>query len=89
MVSFIKLQRLSGTEKIMANKIGKSWFCSYCNKQYKNQVDADNCRDEHGLVYIPLSQTDLNRLINFIYLKDDKLLSESLMRTLTRYLKGN
>lgn len=73
----------------MANKIGTNWLCSYCEKKYKNQVDADNCRDSHNLVYIAISHTDLNRLINFLYLKDDKLLTESLVKTLTRFLKGN
>lgn len=65
------------------------WYCSYCEKEFPTEFKADQCRDAHELIYVPLSKPDLNRLINFLYTKDDDLLSDTLTRTLTRYLRGN
>jgi len=78
----------------MAVKRGNEYLCGYCGKAYTDPFKADNCRDEHDLVYIPISKTDLNRLLQFVYLtnadpRTEKLLTRTLMRTLSRYLKGN
>lgn len=64
----------------MATKLGiKKYACSYCGKIYPDVVKADNCRDSHDLLYLMLSGDDLNRLHNYIYSGDKKLLTESLV----------
>lgn len=73
----------------MAIKRGKFYLCGYCKQPYSDPFRADKCRDGHELIYVPLSKTDLNRLINFIYLKQDQLLTKSLIDTLTSYMKGS
>lgn len=65
------------------------WACSYCGKEFNDPVAGDSCRDSHELYYVPLSKTDLNRLIQFIYTKDESLLTKTLVKTITSYLRGN
>jgi hypothetical protein len=73
----------------MAYKTKTGFSCSYCGKNYTTDILADSCRDRHELVYVQLSRTDLNRLINFIMLKDDSLITETLMKTLKRCARNN
>lgn len=73
----------------MAVKSRDGWLCGYCGKPYPDATKADVCRDSHELIYVGLSATDLNRLLNFIATKNDAVLTESLIATLQRYLKGN
>ena len=73
----------------MAIKVDGGHVCSYCNKKWSDPAKADSCRDGHELIYVQISKSDLNRLINFIYAKDESLLSPTLMNTLTKYLRGN
>ena len=73
----------------MAVKVLDRWACSYCGTEYNTSTKADSCRDRHELIYVPLSKGDLNRLINFIYIRDDKLLTPTLISSLTKYLRGN
>jgi len=68
-------------------KKGK-YLCGYCLKPYAKQFEAEGCKDSHELVYVPLSKADLNRLINFIYSKNDDYLNENLINVLKRYIKG-
>lgn len=70
----------------MAIKKGNKYLCSYCRKDYINPAQADVCRESHDLVYVPMSRSDLNRMIQFIHLKNDELLTDSLVNTLRRYL---
>lgn len=73
----------------MLNKNNKIYCCKYCHKQYKDEFKADVCLEDHELIYVALSKTDLNRLINFLYLKDDSLLTNTLVESLNKYLRGN
>lgn len=73
----------------MALFIRGQWICGYCGTPYVDQTKADQCRESHDLIYVPLTKTDLNRLLNFIFTKDEALLSRELMDTLQRYLRGN
>lgn len=73
----------------MAIKAKDKWACSYCGKQFKRSMDADLCRDNHDLVYVMLSKNDLNRLVQFIFLRDEELLTPTLVKSLRFYLKGN
>lgn len=74
----------------MAIKVAdKKFKCSYCNKLYMNVQLADSCRDSHDLVYLQISRSDLNRLINFLYNHDEELLTPTLINSLKRKMKGN
>lgn len=73
----------------MAIKAKNGYACGYCKKVYSQFQQADECKKNHELIYIALSKTDLNRLLNFLYLKDESLLTETLVNTLRGYLRGN
>lgn len=75
----------------MAIKTKNGYKCGYCGKLYTGQngiTDADKCKESHNLIYVALSPEDLNRLLMFIYSKDDRVLSESIVDRLQSYLKG-
>jgi len=72
----------------MAIKINNGYLCGYCRKFFTNPVDAEACKEHHNLVYVALSMEDLNRLVNFIYTKEEALLTETLINNLQRYLRG-
>ena len=69
----------------MLEKPPRIYKCEVCLKEYPSQERADRCKDSHEIVYIKMSRSDLNRLLNFIYLRDESLLTESLVRTLRKY----
>jgi hypothetical protein len=73
----------------MAITVKNGYQCGYCGKFYTNPIAAENCKDSHNLIYVPFTKEDLNRLINFIYSKEEKLLTETLITTLQKYLKGS
>ena len=52
-------------------------------------ADADNCKDSHNLIYLQLSKEDLQRLVMFIYSKNDEVLGEDIVDRLQSYLKGS
>ena len=70
-------------------KNGKfKYKCSFCNKVYDDPERADWCRDtNHDLVYVQILREDVNRLIEFIYLKNDKLITETMVKSLKDSLK--
>ena len=70
----------------MAIKKGSKYYCSVCESEHASPAQADVCRESHDMVYVPLKRTDLNRLINFIHSKNDDYLTESLVKTLRKYL---
>jgi primosomal protein N' len=59
---------------LMASKTKKGWQCSYCDKTYTHPEKADQCRDDHQLVYVPISATDINKLMNYIMIPDPVVL---------------
>lgn len=61
--------------------------CSYCGKEYQELTDATSCLDSHDILYVQLSRVDLNRLIQFIMLKNDELLTPTLMKSLYKYMR--
>ena len=58
------------------------WKCGYCFKPFNSQVEADKCKDNHDLIYVPLTPTEISRLVNFIYLKEDELIPPGLVEKL-------
>lgn len=73
----------------MAIKRGDKYYCSYCGLEYTDPVKADTCREKHDLIYVALSRSDLNRLIQFINLGNPELLTPTMIRSLNKYLRGN
>jgi hypothetical protein len=70
------------------DRVTGKYKCSYCNTEYLTPSEADACRDGHDLLYVQISKQDLNRLIMFIHLKDDTLLSKTLISSLFKYRPG-
>jgi hypothetical protein len=66
----------------MANEIFK---CSVCGREFSRLPYARACEASHDIVYVQFLRSDLQRLIQFIYSGDVKLLTESLMKTLMKY----
>lgn len=62
--------------------------CSICGELYSRDTLALSCEQSHDIVYIPLKRQDLYQLLNFIYTRDNSLLSPSLVNTLRKYSKG-
>ena len=73
----------------MANKIKEGYECGYCKKFFSDPVECDSHKETHKLIYLALSQEDLNRLIQFIYSKDDRVLGDSIVNRLQSYLRGS
>lgn len=72
----------------MAKKLRNGKFaCSVCGFEYSSAPHADGCRDSHQLLYIPVSKTELNRLLNAIVLGDLDLIPEHLILTLQKYAR--
>ncbi len=54
-------------------KDGK-YQCFYCLKSYSSPVSADSCREEHDIAYLPLSRSDINKLLNYMFIPDPKII---------------
>lgn len=52
------------------------YACSYCRQIYSHPEKADECRDNHDLIYLPLSIKDANMLLNFVFSGDISLLRD-------------
>ena len=72
----------------MPIKTPDGFKCPYCNTVYNNEIRAVSCEQAHDLVYVAFKREDLYYLIQFLYSKDESLLTPSLMNTLRRYNKG-
>lgn len=74
----------------MAKKLKSGKYaCTYCGEEFSNPVEADSHKDKHDLIYIALSRSDLNRLLQFIHLGNHELLTPTLLKSLNKYLRGN
>ena len=58
----------------MAIKTKKGWKCFYCGEMYTHPEKADKCREEHQLVYVPISVADINKLMHYIMMPDHEVL---------------
>ena len=73
----------------MANKLPDgSYACSVCGTKHPTPAKADGCRDSHQLLYIPMSKTELNRLLNAIMLDDMTIVPQHLIITLQKYARA-
>lgn len=74
----------------MAIKTKVGYKCGYCGKEFIGKTamaDAEICKESHALIYLQLSKEDLQKLIMFIYSKDDRVLPETLVERLQSYIK--
>lgn len=71
----------------MAIKTKLGYICSYCRQVYPTDAKADACRNKHDLIYLALSKEDLNKLAQFIFSKDDTLITEGLYNAVQSGLK--
>jgi len=62
--------------------------CSFCNKIYNNTMFAVECEHAHHIIYFPIVKGELQSLIQFIYTKDDKLISENLYNRLQKFFRN-
>jgi hypothetical protein len=74
----------------MAIKMSDGTFaCPICGIKHAKEIDAETCKNSHEMLYIPITKTELNRLINGILLENFKLIPESLIDTLMKYQRAN
>ena len=65
------------------------WKCSYCSKVYPQSSQADDCREKnHDLVYVQMSRADVDRLLKYIYMPQEELITETMIRSLRNGLKN-
>ncbi len=75
----------------MANKTKDGKYqCFYCLKIYAKPEEADSCREEHDLVYIPVSRSDANKLLNYLFVPNNPQILEGVpfIKFLRRALRG-
>lgn len=75
----------------MAIKTKTGYACGYCHKIYTGETgasDATKCKESHDLIFLQLSKEDLQRLVMFIYSKEDDVLGDDIVNRLQSYLKG-
>jgi len=57
--------------------------CKYCGKEFKKDMALLSHEfKKHDIIYIRISKSDLNRLLQFIITKEDNLLTRSLLESL-------
>lgn len=75
-------------EVILAIKKGNKYLCPICRKTFDSSIEADTHRDdEHHVIFLPISLEMINRLLQFIYTKDESLLEPELILLLQNYSK--
>lgn len=73
----------------MATKLNDGTYaCSVCGTKYPSPAVADGCRESHQTLYIPMSKTELNRLIHALMNEDFDMIPKHLWETLQRYSKA-
>jgi hypothetical protein len=68
----------------MAKKVPNGYMCLFCETVYPTLAKADSCRDSHEIIYVPMTVTELNRLINGLFIGDVTIVPDSLLDTLRK-----
>jgi hypothetical protein len=73
----------------MAIKIASNKFkCPYCDFTAPTFQVVDEHRDKaHDILYIPMERADVDRLIKFIFFKDENLIRPEMLKVLQVALK--
>jgi len=73
----------------MATKLKNgNYACSFCGRSYANMVEADSCRGKHNLIYFPLTKPELSSILQFIFTRDEELITEALVKRLQKYSRA-
>lgn len=59
--------------------------CAYCGKLYDELTLANKCKTSHDLIYVPLTIEDIRSIINFMYTKEEKHLTEKAVQQFMKY----
>lgn len=62
--------------------------CIYCDKKWVKKEEALKCVKDHKLIFVPLSIKDLGRLNQFLHLKENSLLTNSLVKIIQKYARA-
>ena len=63
------------------------FYCDYCGEPYEKEEDAAKCLKEHNIVYMAISASDLNKLQQFLFSHDQKLLTRTLTNQIQLYTR--
>ncbi len=66
----------------MAIKTKDGYKCFYCGEKFKHPEKADQHRDEHEIVYVPISVSDINKLMHYILMPDPEILDDTQVVTM-------
>jgi len=69
----------------MSEKKRRRAKCLYCGNFYSTEEEAKECRDRHDIIFVQLSREDVNRLLHFMYSKDERDIGPTLMNNLLKY----
>ena len=69
----------------MHEKVGDMFHCFYCREAYETKKESEESWNSHHIVLLPLAEEDLNRLRNFNFSHDDKLLTTEITRMIQIY----
>ena len=83
----IPVNRIKTNKKTFERTKTVKYMCLYCSREYDSEEKAFECIQKHELVLVPIAKKDLGRLNQFLYLKEDKLLTESLIRIIQKYTR--
>lgn len=61
----------------MAIKTKDGYKCFYCNEKFKHPEKADKHREGHEIVYVPISVSDINKLMHYIMMPDSEILENT------------
>lgn len=70
-------------------RVQEYYTCIYCKKRYNHPQEMYQCVNSHDLIFLPISRTDLQCLIRFLYSKDESVLPQSLINLLLSYQTYN
>ena len=59
--------------------------CIYCGKLFDELTLANKCRTDHDLIYVALTMGDIQSIINFMYTKETKHLTERAVQQFMKY----
>lgn len=67
--------------------IDGKWECEFCGKLWDTELSANACQKSHEIVLMQIKVTDLAALQRFLYSKNDRDLTESLIDTVRKYAR--
>jgi|MudIll2142460700_1097286.scaffolds.fasta_scaffold2227169_2 hypothetical protein len=69
----------------MVTKVEDGYRCDICNTIHPRDVYALSCEQSHDVVYVPFKFADLKNLVEFLYTRNEQLLTPSLVNTILNY----